>query len=121
MTAPGTTFPGSRADGSLRDERDWLLTAGAAALVLLAVTKRSKIGLAALLGGGYFLYRALPSGALSGLLPESAAGLGSFGRRLVPPGASRRDGHDWYPAEDADPVDEASMDSFPASDPATKF
>jgi len=121
MTAPGTTFPGSQANGSVPDDRDWLLTAGAAALVLLAVTKRSKIGLAALLGGGYFLYRSLPSGTLPGLLPESVGSLGSIGRCLVSPGASRRDGNDWYPAEDADPVDEASMDSFPASDPATKF
>lgn len=116
MTSPGMT---SSASSALPDERDWLLTAGGAALVLLALSKRRTIGLAALLGGGYFLYRSLPAGTVSGLVPGS---VGEIGRRFLPSGgASRHDGRDWYPGEDVDPVDEASMESFPASDPAAKF
>ncbi len=98
-------------------DRDWLLTAGGATLLFLALSRRSTIGLAGLLGAGYFLYRSLPTGTLPGLLPES---LGAIG--LSPSaGQSERAGQDWFPAEGTDGVDESSMDSFPASDPATKY
>lgn len=123
MLASGTTSSGTQAltAGSQTCDRDWLLTAGAGTLLLLGLSKRSTIGLAALAGAGYLLYRSLPAETVSRLLPDSLGALRSLGRCKPSEGASCRVGQDWYPSEDADIVDESSMDSFPASDPATKF
>lgn len=120
MSTPGTNFSAGQdaGAGSQTCDRDWLLTAGAGTLLLLALSKRSTLGLAALAGGAYLLYRSLPSGTVARLLPEQ---LRSLGRCPPSGGASCRVGQDWYPSENADIVDESSMDSFPASDPATKF
>jgi hypothetical protein len=122
ITTTNAPAPSNLGAGDACD-RDWLLTAGGASLLLLALSKRSTIGLAALLGGGYLLYRSYANGSLAGVLPDSVRlpdALGALGCRnsSAPLAQSRKE---WHPPEDADFVDEASMDSFPGSDPPASY
>ena len=123
MTTSGAISSSERTPGSTGSvDRDWLLTAGGATLLFLALSKRSTIGLAGLLGAGYLLYRSLPTGTLPGLLPDASKLVPDSLRSIAgSAGGSDRDGRDWYTPAGADSVDEASMESFPASDPATKY
>ena len=130
-TAP-ETFPSGGETGGYPP---WLPTAGIAGLTLLALSRRSTIAFAAVAGGAYFLYRRgafddalnrlpeptwpdrhLLTDRLAALWPSqattgaTAGGTGASGSAGSPP-------RDYYPPDDADIVDEGSMDSFPASDP----
>lgn len=120
-TAPSPT----QAAGTNVDvhERDWLLTAGGATLLFLALSKRSTIGLAAALGGGYLLYRSYLKGNLPNLLPDSlhlpdALGALCCGSSCAPLSQQHKE---WHPPADADQIDVDSMNSFPTSDPPGNY
>jgi len=111
--------------------QDWMPVAAGAALVLLALSKkRTLFGLGALLGGGYLLLRAVENGTLK--LPKDLDSLGlpadlvdRFRSQFAALGASGqsandpawRQNRDWSRPAGTDAVDEASMESFPGSDP----
>ena len=109
----------------------WLSTAGIAGLALLAVSRRRTLAAAALAGGAYYLYR---RGTFDDALRNLSQSDWSDARRLadsltdrvsslIPShaasGASAR--REFVPPADADAVTEASMESFPASDPPASY
>ena len=91
---------------------DWLPFAGGAALVLLVLTNRSKLlGLGALVGGGYLLMRGIENGTIRvppELMDQVKSQVDEIGRS-VGLSSSTYD------------VDEASEESFPASDPPSRY
>lgn len=130
MMTPENSTPLHRSTAEFESVPDWLPLAGGAALVFLALSrKRTLFGLGTLLGGGYLLYRAVENGTLR--LPKDLDSLGlppdmvdRFRSQWLaqstshPAAHSSRAGHrEWPRRDDVDSVDEASMESFPGSDP----
>ncbi|MGC1275055.1 MAG: hypothetical protein WBC44_15225 [Planctomycetaceae bacterium] len=130
MRTPENSTTQYRSTPDFESVPGWLPLAGGAALVFLALSrKRTLFGLGTLLGGGYLLYRAVENGTLR--LPRDLDSLGlpsdmverfrsqwlaqSTPQTAVHPA---RAGHrEWPRRDDVDSVDEASMESFPGSDP----
>lgn len=115
----------------------WLSTAGIAGLALLAVSRRRTLAAAALAGGAYYLYR---RGAFDEALRDLPRPDWSDARRLADsltdrvsslmpsqlapshgPAGSSPARREFVPPDDADAVTEASMESFPASDPPASY
>ncbi len=126
----------SREQNVLRPARaggypSWLPTAGLAGLTLLALSRRRTIATVAVAGGAYFLYRrgafddalrSLPqpawpdAGQLADTLTERAMSL--WPNETTDSSATRRE---FVPPAGTDAVTEASMESFPASDPPATY
>lgn len=93
----------------MNGNQPWLPLAGGAALLAWGLSRRSLVGLAVAAGGGYLAYRTARQ--------EWARPTRRDDALPVPQTGTDPETSQWYPPPEVDPVDEASMDSFPASDP----
>lgn len=97
-------------------KQTWIAAAGGALVAAWGLSRRSYTGLAVAIGGGCVAYW-----ASTGRWPAAMrSAVGVEPREVQAPGPQT--GTDprqpqWYPPPNVDPIEEASMDSFPASDP----
>lgn len=116
MISSHETLSGPRRDvAGDRELPEWLPIAAGAALAFVALSrKRSLLGLGAMAGAGYLLYKAAKSGNLQ-LPPDLMERFTSqFGASPDAFGGRSR-------SEMNERVDEASRESFPASDPPASY